>query len=164
MGGFVVVGQQPARFDPPAALFAALFIPEKPLRTAAMRAALPRSVAHADAAHNVGRTAMIVAALASGTRLDLLSAMSDDRLHEPYRAAHFPQLPQLVRAARDAGALGAALSGAGSTVIALSDDEASAQRAADAMQGVAASLDLPGMTRVVRPVAAGARVVELASG
>ena len=93
LGGFVVVGKRPARFEPPPTLYAALFIPDTPLRTAAMRAALPETVSHADAAHNVGRTAMIVAALASGTRLDLLSAMSDDRLHEPYRVQHFPQLP-----------------------------------------------------------------------
>jgi homoserine kinase len=160
LGGFVVVGARPARFDPPPSLYAALFIPETPLRTAAMRAALPRNVSHADAAHNVGRTAMIVAALASGTRLDLLAAMSDDRLHEPYRVRHFPQLPQLVQAARGAGALGVALSGAGSTVIALADDEQAAHRAADAMQGAAAGLDLAGRTQVVRPSTAAAHVAE----
>lgn len=163
LGGFVVVGREPARFDPPASLFAALFIPETPLRTATMRAALPESVLHADATHNVGRTAMIVAALASGTRLDLLDAMSDDRLHEPYRVAHFPQLPDLVRAAREAGALGAALSGAGSTVIALADGDAAAKRAADAMAGAAAGLDLPGRAQVVRPSTAAAHVAETVS-
>jgi len=160
MGGFVVVGERPARFDPPQALVAALFIPDQALRTAEMRAALPKSVKHGDAAHNVGRTAMIVAALASGTRLDLLSAMGDDRLHEPYRVAHFPQLPELVSAARNAGALGAALSGAGSTVIALADDEEVAGRAATAMAATAARLDLRGRSQVVRPIGSGARVVE----
>ena len=55
-----------ARFDPPESLFAALFIPDVALRTAEMREALPATVTHADATHNVGRTAMIVAALASG--------------------------------------------------------------------------------------------------
>jgi homoserine kinase len=128
-----------------------------------MRAALPKNVAHRDAAHNIGRTAMIVAALASGTRLDLLSAMGDDRLHEPYRIAAFPQLPELVKAARAAGALGAALSGAGSTVIALTDDEAVAIKAARAMADTAVGLDLAGRSRVVRPIAAGARVVEAAA-
>lgn len=160
LGGFVVVGERPARFDPPPSLYAALFIPDTPLRTAAMRAALPKSVSHADATHNVGRTAMVVAALASGTRLDLLAAMGDDRLHEPYRLPHFPQLPELVRAAMGAGALGAALSGAGSTVIALADDEATARRAAEAMGGAASGLDLVGRTQVVRPSTAAAHVAE----
>jgi homoserine kinase len=86
--------------------------------------------------------------------------MSDDRLHEPYRVAHFPQLPDLVQAALKAGALGAALSGAGSTVIALADDEATAQRAADSMGGAAAGLDLTGRTQVVRPSTAAAHVAE----
>ena len=161
LGGFVVVGgdAEPARFDPPPSLYAALFMPDVALRTSAMREALPTSVSHQDAAHNIGRTAMIVAALASGSRLDMLSAMSDDRLHEPYRVPHFPQLPELVAAARDAGALGASLSGAGSTVIALADDEAAANRAAEAMAEAAQRLNLPGRGTVVRPVVNGARVV-----
>lgn len=159
LGGFVIASERPARFDPPSSLVAALFIPDVALRTASMRELLPANVSHRDAAHNVGRTAMIVAALASGSRLDLLAAMSDDRLHEPYRVEHFPQLPDLVRAARDAGALGASLSGAGSTVIALTDDEAVARRAADAMTGAAAGLDLNGRGLVVKPVAHGARLV-----
>jgi homoserine kinase len=124
-----------------------------------MREALPATVPHRDATHNVGRTAMIVAALASGSRLDLLAAMSEDRLHEPYRVGHFPQLPSLVRAALDAGALGASLSGAGSTVIALADDEAVATRAAEAMAAAASNADLPGRSRVVKPVSRGARLI-----
>lgn len=167
LGGFVVVGRdagsgaglgRPARFDPPGALMAALFIPEMALRTADMRAALPSSVSHADAAHNVGATAMVVAALTSG-RLELLSAMSGDRLHEPYRVGHFPQLPALVAAARSAGALGAALSGAGSTVIAICDDPPVAERVAAAMTEVAAAAALPGRAVVARPSPEGVRVV-----
>ena len=162
LGGFVVVGSgaDPARFDPPESLFAALFMPDVALRTAAMREALPASVSHRDATHNIGRTAMIVAALTSGSRLDMLSAMSDDRLHEPYRVPHFPQLPELVKAARDAGALGASLSGAGSTVIALADDETVAKGAADAMAETANRLDLAGRATVVKPVTNGARVIQ----
>ena len=56
--------------------------------------------------------------------------MAEDRLHEPFRAAHFPQLPELIAAAVAAGARGAALSGAGSTVIALCDNGV-AQRVGD---------------------------------
>lgn len=163
LGGFVIASERPARFDPPRSLVAALFIPDFALRTSRMREALPANVSHSDATHNVGRTAMVVAALASGLRLDLLAAMSDDRLHEPYRLVHFPQLPDLVRAARGAGALGASLSGAGSTVIALSDDESVATRAADAMTRAAAGLDLAGRALVVKPVAHGARLVETVS-
>jgi homoserine kinase len=160
LGGFVVVGPRPARFDPPPTLVAALFIPDVPLRTARMREALPAHVTHADATHNLGRTAMIVAAMSSGTRLDLLDAMGDDRLHEPYRVPHFPELPALVAAAREAGALGASLSGAGSTVVALSDDRAVARRVADAMARAAAGAGLGGRAVVTKLISMGARVTE----
>ena len=164
MGGFVVVGRstdgQPraTRFDPPGVLEAALFIPRRPLRTSEMRAALPETVTHADAAHNVGRVAMVVAAL-TGDRLQLLSAMSEDRLHEQYRAAHFPQLPELVAAAMSAGALGAALSGAGSTVIALCDAASTAEAVGEAMEAAARRSGLEGRAVVVRPISDGARLL-----
>jgi homoserine kinase len=118
-GGFVVcAGGRVVRYDPPVELRAVVFIPERELATADMRAVLPATVNHSDAAHGGAATAAIVSAFASGD-LSLLSAMYEDRLHEPYRARVYPELPQLVAAARQAGALGAALSGAGSTIIAL---------------------------------------------
>ncbi|MEP7158606.1 MAG: homoserine kinase [Chloroflexota bacterium] len=164
LGGFVIVGRDAdgaptaVRFDPPGALEAALFIPEQPLRTSEMRAALPRRVEHADAAHNVGRAALVAAALAGG-RTDLLSAMSEDRLHEPYRALHFPALPALIEAARSAGALGAALSGAGSTVLALCASVAVAEVVGRAMGVAAEKLGLPGRSEVVRATGVGARII-----
>lgn len=164
LGGFVIVvrdeGGAPraARFETPDRIEAALFIPARPLRTAEMRAALPKQVAHADAAHNIGRAALVVAAL-TADRPELLGAMAEDRLHEPHRAAYFTELPGLVGAAIDAGALGAALSGAGSTVIALCAGRDAAARAAAAMAAYAEGAGVAGRTTIVRPTAAGARVV-----
>jgi homoserine kinase len=164
LGGFVVVTTvdgtpRAVRFDPPSELLAVLYIPDRPLSTAAMRAALPASVPFADAVHNVGASSLAVAAMASG-RLDLLAAATVDRLHEPYRAAAaYPELPELVAAARRAGALGACLSGAGSTVIAFADDAAVADRVGGALAGRAHSLGLPGASRIVRSRRQGARVV-----
>jgi homoserine kinase len=135
---------------------AALFIPAQPLRTAEMRAALPDQVAHRDAAHNIGRAALVVAAL-TADRPELLGAMAEDRLHEPHRATHFEALPGLIAAARDAGALGAALSGAGSSVIALCDGATVAKAVAAAMEAHAAGAGVIGRATVVRPTAAGAR-------
>jgi homoserine kinase len=159
-GGFVVVGQiagtpRAVRFDPPDGLLAALFIPERPLATSRMRAALPSTVPFADAVHNVGASSLAVAAIASG-RLELLAAATEDRLHEPYRSAVYPELPALVGAAREAGALGACLSGAGSTVIAFAGDPASAARIAAALGEAGAALGLAGSARVTLPRAAGA--------
>ncbi len=168
LGGFVIVARdgdrlpRAARFEPLDDLAAALFIPSLALRTAEMRAALPAQVAHADAAHNVGRTALVVAAL-TANRPELLSAMADDRLHEPYRAEHFPALPDLVAAAMAAGALGASLSGAGSSVIALCRDAKGAARVAAALDSAARTAGVEGRASVVRPTAAGARLVGASS-
>ena len=142
-----------------AALVVTLFIPDRPLSTAAMRAALPAQVPFGDAVHNVGASSLAVAAFASG-RLDLLTAATDDRLHEPYRAAVYPELPVLVAAARRAGALGACMSGAGSSVIAFADSETLAARLAVALEAAAQEAGLPGHSLVVRPRARGAFVVD----
>lgn len=167
VGGFVVVaGGETARYvrlDPPASLVAALFIPDRPMRTEQMRAALPATVPHADASHNVGRAALVVAAISAG-RLDALWAMDEDRLHEPYRVAHFGQLPDLLAAARAAGALGAALSGAGSAVMALCDDASVAEGVAQAMAAAASHHDLKGRAVVIRPAGSGVMLLGPSSG
>lgn len=160
-GGFVVVATRDGapravRFDPPAMLTCALFIPERPLSTAAMRAALPESVPLRDAVHNLGAAALCVAAFATGD-LDLLRAATVDRLHEPYRAAAvYPELPLLVAAAREAGALGACLSGAGSTVIAFADSPERAEAAGRGMAAAAEAAGLDGAWRIARPQSRGA--------
>ncbi len=154
LGGFVVVAMidgrpEAVRFDVPGRLRAVLFVPDRPLETTAMRAALPHDVPHRDATFNVAHVALAVAAIASG-RYTLLREATEDRLHEPYRAGTYPELPLLVAAARRAGALGACLSGAGSTIIAFADDEPTLDAAGRAMAEVAAE---QGLTGRIRPVA-----------
>jgi homoserine kinase len=163
LGGFVVSASTPAgveaiRFDVPRDLRAVLFIPELRLSTEDMRRALPATVPLADAVANLGAVGVGVAGLATG-RTDLLARMMVDRLHEPYRASVYPQLPQLVAAARRAGALGACLSGAGSTILAFTDSLTGITRVEGSLVAAAADMDLPGRTLVVKPRDAGARVV-----
>ena len=83
------------------------------------------------------------------------AALTVDRLHEPYRAAIYPQLPQLVEAARDAGALGACLSGAGSTILAFADSLTVISRIEGAFAAAAADTDITGRVLVVAPRNAG---------
>jgi len=166
LGGFVVSAATPdgveaVRFDIPRDLRVVLFIPELRLSTAAMRKALPKSVPLADAVANLGAVGVGVAGLAAG-RTDLLARMTVDRLHEPYRAKVFPELPRLVAAAREAGALGACLSGAGSTVMAFVDSMTGITRVEGAFAAAAADTDLEGRILVVEPRNAGARVVSTA--
>ena len=120
-----------------------------------MRAALPPTVPHRDATFNVGR----VAGLATG-RADLLRVLTEDRLHEPYRAELYPALPHLIAAARAAGAMGACLSGSGSAVIAFGDSVRGLAAVESALLAAAAEADLAGTVRIVMPRNAGAVAIE----
>jgi homoserine kinase len=68
----------------------------------------------------------------------------------------------MVEAARKAGALGACLSGAGSTIIAFTDSMAAIARIEAALTAAAADTDLPGAITVVSPRNTGAQVVSRA--
>lgn len=105
-----------ARIDPPTGLEGLLVVPHAAVRTAQARAALPAEVPMEDAVHNVACTALLTLGLARGD-WDLVGRGLDDRLHEPYRAHLYPRSAQLVQDARDLGALGATISGAGPTVL-----------------------------------------------
>lgn len=96
-------------------------IPDAPLATKEARAVLPASVSLHDAALSIGLTTHLVAGLANCDRLD--PDFFDDVLHQPARSALLPWSTPLLRRCRDAGALGACWSGAGSTMLAIVTDE-----------------------------------------
>jgi homoserine kinase len=164
LGGFVVsahLGErvEAVRFDAPAGLRAVLFIPDRRLSTDDMRRVLPAEVPLRDAVSNMSRIAIGVAGIASG-RFELLADLTVDRIHEPYRSVAYPQLPRLTGAARAAGALGAFLSGAGSTVLAFVAPGADAAPVERALAEAAAAVDLAGRTTIVAPRNRGPEVVE----
>lgn len=105
------------RLTPSADIRPTVFVPPEPGLTAAARAALPEQVPHADAAYTAGRAALLVHAL-TGDPGQLLAA-TEDRLHQPYRAAAAPGTAELVARLRAAG-VAAVVSGAGPSVLALS--------------------------------------------
>ena len=112
----------------PPGLRTVVFVPTFEMPTEQARAILPKEVSRADVIYNLSRTALFAAAMVSG-KLDLLTEAMRDRLHQPYRTAMFPAMPNIISAAVQAGALGACLSGAGSSILALvsSQDNAVAQ-------------------------------------
>ena len=123
LGGLTVVGTAAEQFDyvrlePPESLEVVAVVPDFTLSTERARSVLPREVGFRDAVHNQSRVGLLVAALA-GNRLESLRTAMEDVLHQPYRAGLIPGLEEVRRAALDAGALGAALSGAGPTILAL---------------------------------------------
>lgn len=154
LGGLVIAVQDEQgliyeRLDVPPDLTAALFVPDFPMPTAEARRVLPAQVPRADAVFNMGRVALLVAAMVR-RRYDVLDVATRDRLHQPYREAIFPAMPALFDAAREAGALGVFLSGAGSTVIALCAGNAPA--VAEGMTRAAQGLGLAGKA-LVAPLA-----------
>lgn len=108
------------KLTPPKRLQTLVAIPSFQLSTEKARYALPAQISMADAVFNVGRSSLLVAALASG-ELGLIRHAMQDRLHQPYRAALIPGMTEILERAVEFGALGAALSGAGPSLIAFVD-------------------------------------------
>lgn len=119
-GGFAVAAPggagAPARLDPPEGLEALLVIPEEEVSTEAARAAMPSEVPIADAVANVAAAANLVLGI-ERSDLTLIARGLADRLHQDRRAHLFPRSIAAIEAARDLGAIGATISGAGPTVL-----------------------------------------------
>jgi len=116
-GGFVVCADgEVARFDPPTGLEALAVVPDRAARTRAARAVLPVEVPLEEAVFNVAHGALLTLGLAKGD-WDLLARGLHDRLHESRRASLYPRSYELAQRARELGALGATISGAGPTVL-----------------------------------------------
>ena len=105
-----------ATLDVHPSIKATALVPDFHASTQAVRRVLPSHVTHADAAFNVSRTAVNVAALT--TYPDLLWEGTRDRLHQPYRADVLPVTAEWVNRLRNRG-YAAYLSGAGPTVMVL---------------------------------------------
>jgi homoserine kinase len=116
-GGFVVSADgQATRFDPPTGLEAIAVVPGEAVRTRAAREALPAEVPLEEAVFNVAHAALLTLGLARGD-WDLVARGLRDSLHQSRRASLFPRSYELAMRARELGALGATISGAGPTVL-----------------------------------------------
>ena len=124
LGGFQVNVREPngtilhLQAPLPDDLEVVVFVPDFEMPTQESRRKLPRQLSREDTVFNVGRVAMLVAALAAG-RYDLLDEATQDRIHQPVRSQIFTGLIPIMEAAKQAGAAAAYLSGGGSTVAAL---------------------------------------------
>lgn len=148
MGGLTVARMsgeaeaQVAVFRPKGKWPLLLAIPDQPLSTEEARRVLPARYSRADAVTNVQNSMLLLAAFTQG-RPDLLRAALDDRIHQPYRAALCPLLPCLQELKQTGEILGAALSGAGPSVLVFLEPLASIKKA---RKLVAAQLARQGLT------------------
>ncbi|MBV9866833.1 MAG: homoserine kinase [Abitibacteriaceae bacterium] len=127
-----------------------VFIPDSELATSAARAVLPDAVFRADTTFNMAHTALLLAALAT-RQWDLLPEALRDRLHQDHRARLMPGFHAILRAAAEAGAYGATLSGAGPTILAWlpTNNENLTQEVCRALQDAAAEHEVFGKALLV---------------
>jgi homoserine kinase len=136
-GGFTVVrGAAIQRFEVALRLAFVLLIPDFEISTNAARKILPAKIRRIDAVENSANACAITAAFASRDYEQLQDKFAD-HLHQPYRAKLISFLPRVIAAAEKAGALGAFLSGSGSTICAVTLRDR--QKIATAMKRAAGS-------------------------
>jgi len=121
-GGFVICdpGDGPpdaSRFPPPDGLEGILVIPrEEDVPTEQAREAIPEEIPLGDALGNIFSAARLTLGLYRGD-LSLIAASLKDNIHQGRRRGLYPRSMELVESAREIGALGATISGAGPTVL-----------------------------------------------
>ena len=152
--GLVQVG-----LTPPHDLRLVVLIPEFSMPTEESRKRLPDRLTRNQAVHNIGRAALLVAALTQG-KYDLLGTATEDVLHQPARSTLFPAMYPLFQAARNAGAHGVYLSGGGSSIAAFVGEDR-ADEIAGVMREVAASHGLQVESRNCKMSMDGATLVSV---
>lgn len=118
-----------------------VILPSEQLATHAARALLPATVAHAVAAQNVARAALLVAVLTGRASAEHLHAATEDGLHQPFRAAAMPLASAMLAELRAAG-VAAVVSGAGPSLLALIRSDAELDVCLDLVGGRAKVLAL----------------------
>lgn len=114
----------------PKHLYFVVAVPYFMLPTEESRTVVPQQISRQDAIYNISQAGRLVLALSTG-KLDILRGGFGDKLHEPYRRPLIPGFAEVHKAATRAGALTTTLSGAGPSILAWCDDEATAWQVAD---------------------------------
>lgn len=97
-------------------------IPDFELSTTEARSVLPPKYSRQDAIFNISRMGLLIRGLATNNRAWLTTALAD-RLHQPYRSQLITGYELMQQAALSAGAYGMVISGAGPTLLALTNPE-----------------------------------------
>lgn len=98
-------------------LQAVIALPDIKISTRQARSVLPDSITLKDAVFNIARVGLLIDSLKGGNYDSLILAMQD-RLHQSFRFGLLPGAEEAINGALEAGVFGAALSGAGPSVIA----------------------------------------------
>lgn len=143
-------------------LFFVAVTPDFKVPTASARSILPSHVEFQDAIFNIGYSSLLVAALAT-KNTEVLKQCFKDRLHQHYRAQLVPGMQCVLDSGVEAGAIGTMLSGAGSTLIAVVDNQKTAETVALAMQSSWLQSSVKSQIRYLRAIEQGAVIEEIAN-
>lgn len=97
-------------------------IPDFSLSTKSAREVLPANIPYKDGVHNVGHVSLLISALNNG-RFDLLKVALKDKLHQIYRSQLILGFDEIINKCYELNCLGAYLSGAGPTIMAIIHNE-----------------------------------------
>ncbi|MGM0601746.1 MAG: homoserine kinase [Bacillota bacterium] len=97
-----------------------VIIPDFELKTSETRKILPDKLDYSSAVYNLGRISLLITAFLE-KNYSLLADAMEDKLHQPFRSELIPGFDSVIQAAKNGGAFGASLSGAGPTVIAAAE-------------------------------------------
>lgn len=130
-------------------------IPDFTLSTREARNVLPQKISYRDAAFNVGRASLLIAALSKGN-FDLLKAACMDRMHENYRGSLIRNYYEIISASNYLNPSGVFLSGAGPTIMNIVKEED--KDFAEDMESFLATLKDKWIVKELRPYREGAVV------
>ena len=125
---------------------AVFFIPDITMDTVKGRKLMPTQYAKEDLVFSTSRVALFLAALQT-KKYHLFRIAMEDRIHQPTRTKIFPPMPDIIKAANEAGALGTALSGGGPSIIALANKNF--KGIGDAMKKAAKKHNLTGVSKSI---------------
>lgn len=138
-GGFVLVrSYEPldvVQLPTPEKLYATIIHPHVEVKTQDARNILRKEVSLTKATQQWGNLAGLMVGLMKSDYA-LISRSLEDVIVEPIRSLLIPGFNEAKKAALDAGALGASISGSGPSIFALSDNEETAQKIGKAMKEV----------------------------
>lgn len=157
LGGLVAVGPGPVgRLIPvPEELAFIAVIPDCRTFTDVARGALPAAVPLADAAATLANAVGLTLALCEG-RLDDVSGLLEDRLHEPHRGPLIPGVEAIRGLVDGRDCIGATISGSGPSMLLWCRQEAS-ERVVAAAEAALAEAGVAARVRASRRSAAGVR-------
>lgn len=104
------------RIELPGGIKFCAIIPDFTLSTREARNILPNKVSYKDAAFNIGRASLLIAALSRGN-FDLLKAACMDKIHENYRGSLIRNYYEIINASNYLNPAGVFLSGSGPTIM-----------------------------------------------